>query len=661
MITQPVAIFLLVLVLILLGPVVFRRLKIPPVVGLIISGMAVGPYGLGLLARDASFQIFGEVGILYIMFLAAVEIDMFHLKRNYRKGLVFGLLSFLLPLVAGLLGSHWIFSAGWDTSLLIASMFASHTLVSYPAVSKFGLQNTKGAVIAVCGTIVAVLLSLLCLAAVAQTKSTGSFSAYLILRLVGSMVLYCAVVGWLFPRATRLFFQYNPDPVSQYIFILAMVFVASLAAKLIGLEAILGAFYAGLVLNPMIPSRSRLMKNIHFLGDAVFIPYFLIGVGMLINAGVLFCGWDVWWVAFCMSGLALGTKWLASWLAARMFRLSPREGRLVFGLTSGKAAATIAAVMVGYEYALLSENLMNGAVVMILICCIVASLVTDHAAIRIRMRLTESELEREEIGATEFARQVVSVSNPVTAEGLMRLALAMRNRLNRLPMTLLYVRNNNDSRTRTMGRVAIETAAEAASQSDIEIRAMERFDVNIAAALRNVAVETDATEIVIGMHRKTAIVDSFYGPMIEQLLSATDRMVVMARCFIPVGTVTRIVAVVPKNAEYETGFHLWVTRLAMLASNIEASITFISYKETQEFIWAAVREDGVDIDVKFETLESYDDFILLSGDVAEEDLLVIISARKSSISWSADLENLPGFLSRYFSRHNLMMIVPKQF
>ena len=661
MISQPVAIFLLVLLIILLGPLLFRRLQIPTIVGLIIAGMAVGPYGFGLLDRDASFRIFGEVGILYIMFQAAVDIDMFHLKQHGRKGVIFGLLSFLLPMVAGVFAVRYAFGAGWDTSLLIASMYASHTLVSYPTVSRFGLQNSRSAAIAVSGTIVAVMLALLCLGGVVQAHVDGTYNVKSLLIMLGLTGVYCAVIGWSFPWATRRFFKSNSDPVTQYIFILAEVFVASLLAQVIGLEAILGAFYAGLVLNRLIPGRSPLMKNIRFVGDAIFIPYFLIGVGMLINVGVLVKGWGVIWATVNMAGVALLTKWLAAYGAQKAFGLSGNERSMIFGLTSGKAAATIAAVMIGYNYGMLNEDLMNGAVIMILICCIVASVTTERAAKSIRMEIKEEDLNRDELGRNEFARQVVSVSNPVTSEGLMRLAVFMRSRKNHNEVTALFVKSSDDKGRQEMGRTALEQAVTAAEEMDVPARGMERFDINVASALRNVSVELDATEIVIGFHRKANIVDTFFGSIVEQLLAATHKMVIMSRCFIPVDTVGRIVCVVPEKAEYETGFHLWVSRISMLAANIEARVTFIAYKSTEEFIRTVLADDKAEVEVKFETLDSYDDFILLSGDVDDDDLLVVVGARKGSISHSSDLENLPGFLSRYFSRHNLMVVYPKQF
>lgn len=658
---QPVAIFLVVLVVILLGPLVFRPLKIPSIVGMIFAGIVIGPHGLNILERDASFQIFGEVGILYIMFLAAVEIDMFHLRKSSKKGLVFGLLSFLLPLMAGIFGSRYAFGVNWPTAVLIASMYSSHTLISYPVVSKFGLSNVPAAVIAVFGTIVAVLLSLLTLAQVVSVKVNGGFHLSGLCQLGIMMVLYMLVVGYSFPWLTRRVFSHNNDPITQYIFILALVFIASLLAQLIGLEAILGAFYAGLVLNPMIPSRSVLMKNIKFVGDAIFIPYFLIGVGMLINVGVIFKGWSVAWIAVNMTVVALVSKWFAAFISSKCFGLAGADRRLMFGLTSGKAAATIAATMIGFKYGMLTEDIMNGAVVMILICCIVSTMVTARAGRQIRMRLTAESLSHDDLVPGEYARQVVAVANPLTSEGIMRLALFMRAPENKNHITALFVRNNDDSKIIQMGRNALKNAVSIADGMDVDIKPVERFDLNVVSGLTNVSHEERATEMVIGLHRKSNLVDTFYGAMIEQLLKSTNKMILMSRCFIPVDTVNRIVVAVPEKAEYETGFQLWVMRIANLGAQIAARLFFIAYPATAEFIRNTIDEGGFEVRHDYRNMNTWDDFILLSSEIEEDDLLVVVSARKGSISYSSDLESLPVFLGRHFTRHNLLVIYPKQF
>lgn len=659
--TQPVAIFLLVLVIILIAPLLFGRLKVPNIVVLILAGVAVGPHGFNILARDASFEIFGQVGILYLMFLAAAEIDMYHLRQNYRPGILFGLLTFIIPMAIGIPLTRWMLHTDWQTAVLISTMYASHTLVSYPIVSRFGLANNRAAVVAVCGTIGTVLLALITLAEVVDIHKGIPFGIGPILRLLTLTALYTAVVALAFPWATRLFFKKFSDGVAQFIFILALVFIAALAAQLIGLEAILGAFLAGLVLNRFIPARSQLMRHITFVGNAIFIPYFMIGVGMLIDVRAIFHGWGVMEVVAVMTCTAVGSKLLAVAATHRLFHLTRPESLLMFGLTSGKAAATIAATMIGYQYGLLTEDMMNGAVVMILVCCIIASVTTERAAIMIRMDLTARELRDEAPQRAGFARQLVAVSNPMTAESIMRLAAYMRSPMNEEPLTALFVRSGDDRRAAAEGREALSEAEIAANEMDIPFRHVERYDLNIVAGLTNVMAEWKSTEVIIGMHRRASIVDSFFGHMIDQLLASTDRMVVMSRCFIPVPTIRRIIVAAPKNAEYETGFAQWVTRIGNLASALACKTLFLSYPDTSRYIEANIREAGCEFSHEYCTMESWDDFIILSSQVGEDDLMIVVTARKGSISCTSDLDNLPTFLSRHFRRHNLMMIVPAQF
>ena len=658
---QPVAIFLLVLVIILFTPLLLRRLKIPHIIGMILAGMVVGPYGFNILERDASFQIFGQVGILYLMFLAGVEIDMFNLKQNLRKGVLFGLISFTIPMVGGLLLTHYILDTSWLTSTLIASMYASHTLISYPITARFGLTNSRSAVISICGTVVAVLLALVVLAEVVAVQEHGVFQWFRILRLFGLLIVYCGALYYLVPIMTRRFFKSVNEPVTQYIYVMAVMLLASLLAQLIGLEAILGAFLAGLVLNRYIPKRSALMNRIEFVGNAVFIPYFLIGVGMLININVILKGWNVAWIALNMIVVALVCKWLAVYIAQRLYGFDKVERMLMFGLTSGKAAATFAATMVGYQYGLISEDVMNGAVLMILGCCAIASIATERAAMKLRMGLAEEKLKHETGSKRSNARQLVAVANPLTAEGIMKIAIYMRHPKNKLPLTALYVRNTDDPANIAMGKNALQTAVKVASAVDVKVDDVERYDINIATGLVNVLKEKNCTDIIIGLHRKSNIVDTFYGSMIEQLLRATNKSIIMSRCFIPVNTVTRIVVVVPPKAEFETGFRQWVTRIGNLATQVGCKAIFIAYKETIPYIQGVLTAEKYTISHEYREMETWDDFIMLSNRIHDDDLLVVIGARRTSISFSSDMEAMPTFLSRYFANHNIMIIYPEQF
>lgn len=659
--SQPVSIFLLVLIIILIVPILFNRLRIPHIVGMIIAGMAIGPYGFNLLERDASFEIFGQVGILYLMFLASVEIDMFNLKKNLRRGALFGILSFLLPMTAGVLVTRWAFDASWPTAILIASMLASHTLISYPVVTRFGLGNQKAAVIAVCGTIVAVFLALVALAQVVAIENKGYFDWLSVLTLLGFVVIYALIIGYAFPWLTRRFFRRHSEPVTQFIFILALVLTASMLAQVIGLEAILGAFYAGLVLNRFIPSRSALMNRIKFVGNAIFIPYFLIGVGMLINVRVIFNGWGVITAALVMTATALLCKWLAAAITQRAYRMSSTDRNIMFGLSSGKAAATIAATMVGYQYGLLNEDLLNGAVIMILLCCLVASITTQRAAIRLRVKMTEEEMQDEAAQERVNARQVVAVANPMTATGIMQLALLMRHPGNTLPLTALFIRNTDDAKEAAYGRAALRTAAEYATAIDLKVDPVERFDNNIVNGIINVLKEKNGSDIILGLHRKTNMVDTFYGKTIEQLLATTNKNVIMARTFVPIDTIRRIIILVPKKAEYETGFRQWVERMGNLATQLGCRLEFIAYPDTFPYIRSVLASGKYNVRTDYLAMKSWDDFIILSSRIAPDDLFVAIGARRTSVSFNSDLENLPMYLQRYFSQQNLVVIYPEQF
>ncbi len=660
--SNPVAIFFTVLAMILIAPLLLQKLRIPNIVGMIVAGIVIGPHCLNLLDRDASFAVFGQVGILYLMFLAGVEIDMLNLRRNWKGGLKFGLLSFLFPLVGGILVSYYVLGLNILTSLLIASMLSSHTLISYPAVARFGLSGERSSVIAVCGTIVSVLLALILLAEVVDIHMSGKIDTLRLLIFIFSIIVYAFGAWWILTWATRWFLRHFNDSVLQYVFILSEMLLSALVAQIIGLEGILGAFYAGLVINRFIPSRSALMSRIEFVGSAIFIPYFLIGVGMMMDVGVIFKGWNVAWIALCMSITALVCKWLATYSAQRMFRLSADDRRLMFGLTSGKAAATIAATILGFSYGLIDEDVMNGSVIMILICCAVASVVTERAAKGLRMAIAERELNNPvNQDEDEGPRQLVAVANPMTSAGLVRLALLMRPADCREHITALFVRSSDDGTITGMGRTSLKDAVKAGLAVDTEIDDVERFDVNPVAGITNVSKERHSTEIVIGLHRRSNVVDTFLGSITEQLLHASNSMIIMSRCFVPLNTLRRVVVVAPPKSEFETGFSMWVRRVAVMAEHIGAKLLFKAHIDTIRYLHQLV--DGkYHLDVAYNPTADWDDFIATAADIDDDDdLLIVVSARQGSLSYNSDIEGMPSFLSRYFSRHNLIILYPRQF
>ena len=665
LVTSPVLIFFIVLVIILLSPVVLNRFKIPHIIGLIVAGVVIGPYGLNVLARDMSFELFGQVGILYIMFLAGIEIDMYHLKRNLKRGLVFGMLTFLFPMIVGTLASVYVLKMSWVTSILLASMYASHTLISYPIVARFGLTKNPAVLIAVVGTIIAVIGALLVLAGAMNVQRTGEFVWGDLLRLLLELTIYCVVILYTYPRVTRWFFKNYSDNVTQYIFVMAMVFLASWFAQIIELEAVLGAFFAGLVLNRYVPNASPLMNRIEFLGNALFIPYFLIGVGMMIDVKVV-SNVNTLYVAGNMIVVALIGKWVAAWIAQKIYGMKGVERKMMFGLTTAHTAVALAVVTIGYNMIMpdgsrmMDETVLNGTVLMILVTCAIAPIVTARAASKMRIDMLTDE--GAEVGDSKRETKIlIPVANPITAQSLTELALLLRNPRRKTDIYAIHVRNDNSASSRAIGRNALDIAIKAGSSVDAEIIPIERYDINTVAGLLNAIEERDITDVIIGMHRKATIIDSFFGAKIEQLLKATNQMVVMTRCFIPVNTVTRIVVAVPPMAQFETGFGRWVRAIGNLAREIGCRVIFCCHPDTQPLIRGVFHRGRYDIRHEYRDVEQWEDFVLLSNRILEDDLFILVSARESSVSHNNDMADIPGFLQKYFSRNNLIVLYPEQF
>ena len=286
-ITNPTWIFLIVLVIILFAPLLFNRIRVPHLVGMILAGVLVGEHGLNILTRDSSFELFGKVGLYYIMFLASLEMDLEGLKKNRTRGIIFGLITFSIPFILGYAVGNYVLGLQWEASLLFSCIISSHTLVAYPIVARYGLSRHDCVTIAIAGTMIALLLALLTLAGI-SASAKGDISTTFWFSFGLKCAVYCLIIFFCYPRLTRAFFKRYSDNVTQFTFVLALLIMSAALSELAGLEGLFGAFLAGLVLNRYIPRVSPLMNRIEFVGNALFIPYFLIGVGMLINVKSLF-------------------------------------------------------------------------------------------------------------------------------------------------------------------------------------------------------------------------------------------------------------------------------------------------------------------------------------------------------------------------------------
>lgn len=665
LVTQPVEIFFIVLVIILVTPLVFNKLKIPHVIGMIMAGIIIGPFGFGVLDRDSSFSIFGQVGLLYLMFLAGLEIDMFHLRLNLRKGVLFGLLTLFVPLIAGIVTSVYLLDLDWITSLLLGSMYASHTLLSYPVAARYGITKSPAVLIAIVGTIIAVAGALVTLGIAVNIHRDGYFDTLSLLRLILLTALYCVVVIYTYPRVTRWFFKKYNDKVTQFVFVLVMVFLAAWCAQLVGLEGVLGAFFAGLVLNRFVPAASPLMGSIEFVGNALFIPYFLISVGMMINVRVVFHT-ETLTVAAVMLGVAIVSKWLPALMAQRAQNLSRSSGGVIFGLTAAHTAVALAVVTLGVNMHMFDERILNATILVILITCAIAPAVTGVYAPRVKLEMLHQE-ELDEGRTTRMNRNtrvnntLIPVANRRSASELMELAVLMRTDVGRHAMYALHVRSDNSTAARNESAAALQAASAAAAAADVRITTLDRYDMNIATGMLNAINERDITEVIMGLHRRQSSIDSFFGAKVEQLLKATNKMIIISRCFIPVNTVARIVVAVPDKAQYETGFARWVRAIARLTTQLGCRVVFCCPDDIQPLIRGVLYQENFGVRCEFQSAPTWDDFIVYSPNIQQDDLLVVIGARPASLSFSDDMAEMPRYIQRIFGTNNVLMIYPEQF
>lgn len=662
-ITDPTWIFLLVLLIILFAPILLTKLRIPHIIGMILAGLAIGEHGFNILVRDSSFELFGKVGVYYIMFLAGLEMNMADFKKNRGKAVALGLLAFIIPISIGMVTNVLLLKYSLITSILLASMYASHTLVAYPIVIRYGISRQRSVSIAVGGTAVTDTLTLLVLAVISgvfKGEAGGLFWLWLVVR----FVVLAMLIMYFLPRVGRWFFRRYDDNVMQYIFVLAMVFLGAGLMELIGMEGILGAFLVGLVLNRLIPHVSPLMSHLEFVGNALFIPYFLIGVGMLIDVKVIFGGGDALKVAGVMIVVALGGKWIASWLTQKIYRMSVLERELMFGLSNAQAAATLAAVLVGYNIILpdgsrlLNEDVLNGTVLLILVTCIVSSFTTERAARKIAM----GEAHPEEDRSREPEKILIPVANPNTIEYLMNLALVIRDPKQKDNLLALNVINDHSGTEalEQQGKRYLERAAKITASAGVELKCISRYDLNIAAGIIHTAKEHGATDVIIGLHWKVNIVDSFFGMLTESLLKGLHREVMVARFLIPINTLRRIIVAVPPKAEYEAGFQKWVDHFCRMGTTLGCRVHFFANEQTGNLLQALVKKKHSNTLTEFSRLDEWEDLLLLTGQVNYDHLLVVISARRGSISYDSSFEKLPSQLGRYFTNNSLIVLYPDQ-
>ena len=664
-ITDPTLIFFVVLLMILLSPIIMGRLRIPHIIGMVLAGVLVGKYGLNILGRDASFELFGRVGLYYIMFLAGLEMDMEGLKKNRNRVMVFGMLTFLVPFAMTYFMGVSLLGYIPLASLLLAAIMASNTLIAYPIVGRYGLTRHTSSTLSVGSSMMALFMALIVMASIVNSfHGNGGILFWLLFIL--KFVAYCVGLIMVIPRVTRWFLRRYSDAVMQFIFILAVVFLSAALSDAVGLEGIFGAFMSGLILNRFVPKVSPLMNRIEFTGNALFIPYFLIGVGMLINVRLLFAGSKILWVVFCIVFFGTLGKAIAAYLAARIFRMSWLAGHMMFGLTSAHAAGAIAMVMVGrrLEVApgqyLFGDEVLNGIVIMILFTCVISTVITERAAQRLRLQEKEDQNMMKNLDDEKI---LIPVKYPEYSDNLVTMATLMRNpRLKRELVALNVVYDDVNMRhNQAEGQRLLDHLCHLASASDVPMVTQVRVAANIANGIKHAFKEFQASEILMGLHFHKEINRSFWGEFTRSLYNGLSRQIIVTRILQPLNTIRRIQVAIPSRAEFEPGFYRWLERLARMAGNLECRIAFHGRNETLQLVNEFIRNRFPSVRAEYEEMEHWKDLPTLGSQVREDHLFVIVTARKGTISYKTAMERLPEELNKFIKGKTIMIIFPDQY
>ena len=662
-ITNPTWIFLVVLVIILFAPLLFNRIRVPHLVGMILAGVLVGEHGLNILSRDSSFELFGKVGLYYIMFLASLEMDLEGLKKNRTRGIIFGLITFTIPFILGFVVGDQVLGLRPEASLLLSCIISSHTLIAYPIVGRYGLSRHDSVTIAIAGTMIALLLALFTLAGI-SASAKGDISATFWISFGLKCIIYCFFIFFCYPRLTRAFFKKYSDNVTQFTFVLVLLILSAALSEMAGLEGLFGAFLAGLVLNRYIPRVSPLMNRIEFVGNALFIPYFLIGVGMLINVKSLFDHKEAIFVVIIMVVTATLTKWLGAWATQVVLRMKSAERKMLFGLSNAHAAGALAMIMVGtgLEIApgtyLIGDDIVNGVVLMILVSCIISSIVTDKAARKIALSETSAPSGRD-----TNERILVALNNPDTVEALIDTAVMMRNPKSKKELIALQVCLDNErvEQQKKQGAINLERAAKTAASADVQLSIHNRIGVNVVGSIIHSMKELEASELLLGLHHKRRIGDSYLGTVATDLLARTNRQVIVVNYLMPVNVVHRIIVAVPEKAELEAGFYQWVERVSRMGEQLGCRIDFYAHSHTIPLLKSHIQTHHPSTRTSYMPLDDWKDLLIVTQHLSYDHLFVLVSARRGGISWQPSFDNLPTQLVRHFSNNSLMIIYPEQF
>jgi Kef-type K+ transport system membrane component KefB len=654
--TNPVLIFSLLLFIILIAPILLGKIKIPGIVGFIIAGILIGPNGFNILKKNSAIELFSTIGLLYIMFIAGIELDLAEFKKKKHKSFVFGFLTFAIPILIGFPVCYYLLHYSMLTSILTASMFATHTLVAYPIVNKFGIAKNEAVAVTVGGTILtdtAVLIILAIIMGSVQGKLDSSF----FIQLAISLSIFTATVFIVIPKIAKWFFtKLESEKTSHYIFVLSVVFFSAFLAQLAGIEPIIGAFVAGLALNRLIPHSSILMNRIEFVGNALFIPFFLISVGMIVDLRVLFKGPDALIIAGSLTMVALVGKYLSARFTQWIFKYTKNQRLLIFGLSSAHAAATLAIILVGYQAKIIDDNILNGTIILILVTCVVASFATEKASRRI---VAAEEVSDPELSDAENI--LIPIADFNNMETMLDLAVLFRDKNSNEPINLLSVVPDsvNAQANLLTARKKLHDSVKYASGNGTDIEVIATLDHNVSSGVLRIAKEKCANIIITGWPRKANVIDKFLGDKSAALIENSEADLFILSLNKPITVLKSIHLVCPPAYLMEKTMTVWLAKVCKLSTELSLSVTCYCDGATREHIEHFLRVSKCSVGFRYDETEVWKEWKMLKSRITADDFMIVVLDRKVETTYLLSLTHTQRKLEQLFETQTKLLIYPQ--
>lgn len=638
-ITDPVLIFAIAMVLFLFAPLIMTRFKIPGIIGLIFAGVIIGPNGFGLLDRDPTIVLLGTVGLLYIIFIAGLELDLEGFKKYRQKSLVFGTFSFIIPFILGtVLG--FVLNYSVAGSILLGSILGSHTLLAYPIASRFGVTKNKAVTTTVGGTLVTDTSSFVLLAIIAASVE-GEITTAFWIKMFISLAIYVALVFIVIPYLARFFFRiFSTDGNQEFIFVMAILFVTAYGARLAGLEPIIGAFLAGLALNRYIIEHGPLMNRIKFVGNALFIPFFLLSVGMLMDVRLLLTSPSSWLFASLIVLFVSIGKYLGAYVSGKLFGFTKEKIKIMFGLSVPQAAGTLAATLVGYDLGLFDQGTVNGMIVMILVTCIVGPYTVEKYSRKLALLEKQKPYEPSEAPK----RILIPIANPKTMKSLLDLAFVIRGKTQEpiYPLTVAQTNEERSAEAVAEGEKMLSAAVTYAAGANVPVQLLTRIDRNITSGIVRAIEESRITTVVIGWNGKLSTPQRIFGSVLDHLLEQTDEAILVSKISQPLNTTKRIILILPKSVDHKSGYYDAVKTIKEIAYSLGANLSVIVVKDDIKGYEETFKQIKPNVTTQFSYMPSWGELIhSYLNTLKKDDLVIVLSSRRGTIGWHPRLEELP--------------------